>query len=96
MQRIAHSLWHLIDKAEHTMVFAAFDRAHQPAFKVQPKRLVEFLFNIGINGFTLRRFKAKLQSFFCGELFIIDHIQYFFSVNGCKRPTRLYAKFLRD
>ena len=81
IQRIPHSRWHLINKAEDAFIPAGMILIHQALIKCNSQLFIRILFDFQFPFFPILLFNQKQQFFLFHVKLIIKNIFYLMSVN---------------
>ena len=96
IQSFPHSLWHLVNKTEHTLVMAGMVFIHQTVFKHKSDILRIILLNLQLPFFATCFPYQKHNIFFLDQKLIIKYIFDFFSVYSQQKITGFNLHFLTN
>ena len=93
IERITHTLWHLINKTEDTFVVAGTIIIHQTIFKFDPDIIFIFFFYLKLPFFPVRFAYQKFYIFIVHQIMIVQNIFDLFPSHGKKLVSRFDFQF---
>ena len=96
IQRLPHSLRHLVDKAEHTLVSAGTVLIHQSLFKLDPQIFFIILLDLQLPLFSVRFLDQKNQFLIIYKVMIIKDILDLLVIDTDQAVPRFHSELPRD
>ena len=96
VQGIPHSLRHLVDKAEDTMIPAGPVFAHQPSAEPNPQIFIRIFFDLKFPFLSVRLADHDKKLFVIAKIPIVENILDFFSIHRDEYVSGFNIQFFRD
>ena len=96
VQSIPHSLRHLVDKAEDTVIPAGPVFAHQPSAKPNPQIFIRIFFDLKLPFLSVRLANHNKKLFVIAKIPIVENILDLFPIHRDENVSGLNIQFFRD